>query len=229
MLVAVDGIGLHGRPGVGDHLFREAAVGCRERLPFALGGVHRFGERDALHSAGGLVGREQVADLALERDRERVFGDRRFVAAAGRRTVGEDGRVAQRGGARAGDAHGLAGHAVHLGGGQDVAAGEPPGAVDEDADAEPLALARGDALDAAGADGNALIEPADDPDIGVAGAQRRGGVEGAVGQVSHAPRSLAEGSATAYRSDAVVQRGSDGSLRGPGRRPRPGPSGTARG
>ena len=49
---------------------------------------------------------------------------------------------------------------------------KPPRPVDEDADAESLALAGGHALDAAGPDRDALVEPADDPDIRIARAQR---------------------------------------------------------
>ena len=143
---------------------------------------------------GGLVGGEQVGDLALERDRERVLLDRRLVRAVGRRPVVEHRRLAQRGAARPGDAHGLGGDAVGLGRRQDVAAGEAPRAVDEDADPEALALAGGDALDPTGLDGDRFVEPADDPRVRIPGAQERGGVEGALGQVSHAAASLAEGS-----------------------------------
>ena len=85
-----------------------------------------------------------------------------------------------------------AGDAVGLGGRQDVAAGEAPRAVDEDPDAEPLALAGGDALDPAGLDGDRFVEPADDAGVRIRRAQRSGRIQGAVGQVSHGPVSLAE-------------------------------------
>ena len=144
------------------------------------------------------VGGEQVGDLALERDRERVLVDRRLERAVGRRPVVEPGPVAERGRARPGDPDGLGGDAVGLGGGQDVRRGEAPRAVDEDADAEALALAGGDALDPAGLDRDALLEPSDDPDIGVRRALGGGRVEGAIGQVAHARRSLAEGLGTRH-------------------------------
>ena len=101
----------------------------------------------------------------------------------GRRPVVEAGPVAQRRGAGAGDADGLGGDAVGLGGGQDVRRGEAPRAVDEDADAEPFALAGGDALDPAGLDRDALLEAPDDADVGVRRALGGGRVEGAIGQV----------------------------------------------
>ena len=137
---------------------------------------------------GRLVGGQQVPDLALERDGERVFLDRRLVAAMGRWTWGEVGRLAQRRGARTGDPHGLGGHAIGLIEAQDVAAGEAPGAIDDDADAEPLALVRGDALDATGLDRDRFIEAANDPRVGVSGAEGRGGIECALGEVSHQDR-----------------------------------------
>ena len=71
VLVAVDGVGLDRRSDVGDGLLGQAAVGRGERLPLALGRVHRLGEGDAL-------------DLA-RRPRRRPAG-RRSCARAGRRT-----------------------------------------------------------------------------------------------------------------------------------------------
>ena len=137
-------------------------------------------------------------DLGLERDREGVLLERRLVVAASRRPVVEAGLVAQRGRARPGDPDRLRGDAVRLGRGQDVRRGEAPRAIDEDADAEPFALAGGHALDAAGLDRDALLEPPDDADIGISGALGGGRVEGAIGQVSHEPRSLAEGSGSRH-------------------------------
>ena len=191
VLVAVDGVGLDRRPHVGDRLLGVAAVGRRERLPLALGRVHRLGEDDALDPGGGRVGGQQVGDLVLERDRERVLLDGRLERAAGRRPLRQDHGLAQGRRRRAGDADGLARHAIGLGGREDVRGREPPRAVDQDADPEALALAGGDAFDPAGLDGDALIESTDDADVGIPGAQGRGRIEGAVGQVSHAPRSLA--------------------------------------
>ena len=48
-----------------------------------------------------------------------------------------------------------------------------------------------DALDAPGLDGDRFLEPANDPGIGVARPETRGGIEGAIGQVSHAARTVA--------------------------------------
>ncbi len=121
--------------------------------------------------------------MRLERDREGVLLDRRLERAVGRRAVVETGPVAERGRARPGDPDRLVGDAVGLGGGQDVRRGKAPRAVDEDADPETLALRRGDTLDPAGLDGDALLEPADDPDIGVRRALGGGRVEGAICQV----------------------------------------------
>ena len=70
---------------------------------------------------------------------------------------------------------------------------EPPRAVDEDADAEPLALTRRDAFDPPRLDRDALLEPPDDAHVGVGRALDGGCVEGAIGQIWHGRRSLAEG------------------------------------
>ena len=88
-----------------------------------------------------------------------------------RRPVVEHDRLAQRGRAGPGDADGLGGDAVGLAGLEDVAAREAPRAVDEDADAEALALAGGDALDAAGLDRDRFVEAADDAGVRVCRAQ----------------------------------------------------------
>ena len=145
-----------------------------------------------LAAASSAASRSAI--LRLERDREGVLDDRRLERPVSRRSIVEDRRPAQRRGAGAGDPDGFGGHAVRLGGGQDVRRGEAPRAVDEDADTEALALTRSDALDPAGLDRDALLEPSDDADVGVSRTQRRGGVEGPIGHVAHAPRSLAEGS-----------------------------------
>ena len=131
------------------------------------------------------VGGQQVRDLAVERDGERVLRDRRLEAAVRRRAVVEHDGVADRGRAGPRDPHGLGGDAVRLGGGQVVAGGEAPGPVDDHADAEALALAAGDALDAAGLDGDRLLEPPDHAHVGVRRAQGGGRVEGTAGQIAH--------------------------------------------
>ena len=207
MLVAVDGVRFHGRPDVGDRLFRVRAVGRGEGLPLALGRVHRFGEGDALDPGGRLVGGEQVGDLALERDRERVLLDRASRTCpwpGGRpsRTIGSRRAVAL---ARAMRTASPATRSAsrHR---QDVAAGESPRAIDQDADAEPFALPGGDAFDPTGLDGDRFVEPADDAYVRIPRAQGRGRIEGALGQVSHAAANLAEGSASDSRANDVFQR-----------------------
>ncbi len=185
VLVALDRIRLDARPDVGDRLVGVAAVARREDRVAALGGVGRLGEGDALDRRGQLVGGQQVADLRLERDRERVLHDRRRVRPVGGRPVVELDPMAQRGGRRLGDPDGLGGDPVDLGGLEPVAAGEAPRAVDQDPDPEALALARGDALDPARLDRDRLVDLLDDPDVGVRRALDGCRRQGAVGQVSH--------------------------------------------
>jgi len=79
----------------------------------------------------------------------------------------------------------LGSDAIRLGHRQDVRRREAPSAVDEDADTEPLALAGGDALDPPALDRDALLDPADDPGIGVARAAGGSRIEGSLGQVLH--------------------------------------------
>src|SRR6185503_2413649 len=167
VLVAIDRVRLDAGADMGDDLFGQAAVGRGEGLPLALRGIARFGEGDALDGGGGLVRGQEVGDLGLERDLEWVNLQRGLVATVRRRPVVELGRMAEGGGARPGDPDGLGRDAIRLGGTEHVRGGEPPGAVDEDADPKPLALARGDALHPAGLDGDALVATADDADIGV--------------------------------------------------------------
>ncbi len=193
VLVAIDRVRLDRRTDVGDGLLGVAPVRRRECLPFALRRVHRLGERDALHPRRGLVCRQEVADLALERDLERILLHRRLVRAVGGGPVVEDRRDAQGGRARAGDAGRLGGHGIGFLEREDVTAREAPRPVDEDADTEALALAGRHAFDASGLDGDQFIEAADDAHIRVPRAQERGRIEGAIGQVSHAADSLAEG------------------------------------
>ena len=178
VLVALDRVGLHARADVGDRLLGEAAVARRERLPLALGGVQRLRVGDALDPVHRRVGGQQVRDLRFERDRERVLDDRGLERAVGGRPVVEHDRAAEGGGRGPGDADGLRGDPVDLGRLDAPRAGEAPRAVDEDPDAEALALARGDALDPAGLDRDRLGEAMDDADVGVGGAAARGGVQG---------------------------------------------------
>src|SRR5207247_8657710 len=66
-----------------------------------------------------------------------------------------------------------------------VAPGEAPRAARENADAEAVRLALRYALAAAALDRDRLVPAADHAYVRVRGAELRGGVQGAVGQVSH--------------------------------------------
>ena len=93
VFVTVDRVGLDRGADVGDRLLGEAAVARGERLPFALRAVDGLGEDDARHRRRGPVGGEQVRDLRVERDRERVLLDGSFERAVGRRPIVEQHRV----------------------------------------------------------------------------------------------------------------------------------------
>jgi hypothetical protein len=185
VLVALDRVGLDAGPDVGEGLLRPTAVGRRERPGLALGVVAGLGERHAVHAPGGLVGAEKVADLLLERDAEGILRDRSRERAMGRRSIVEHDPVAQRGRGRPGDPDGVGGDAIRLGGGEDRGAGEAPAAIDKDPDSETLALPGRDAFDAATLDGDRLLTTVDGADVGIAGAELKGSVEGSLTQVAH--------------------------------------------
>jgi hypothetical protein len=136
VLVTLDGVRLDPGTDVGDDLLGEAPVRGGEDLLVALGGVHRLGEGDALHALREFVRAQEVGDLRLERDLERVLLDRRLEAAVGRGTIVELDGPPDSGDARPSDPDGRAGDAVDLVGLDTVAAGEAPGAVHEDPYAE---------------------------------------------------------------------------------------------
>ena len=188
VLVAPDRVGLEARPDVRDHLLRVGAVAGGERLPLALRAVDGLRPGDALDGVHGAVRGEQVRDLAVQGDGERVFDDRALKAAvrwspAVQRDVRPD-----RGGAGARDADGLRGDAIRLGGGQVMARREAPRSADDDADAEAFALAASNTLDPAGLDADVLLEPPDHAHVGVRGSQRSRRVEGTVRDVAHCGR-----------------------------------------
>ena len=146
-----------------------------------------------LTPAARLVRGEQVGDLRLEGDLERVLLERRLVAPVRRRAVVEHGRVAQGRGARPGDPDRLGGDPVGLGRGQHGASDAKPHAPstrtrtpkpslspEATPSTRPVLIAI------------ALVAAPDDADVGVRRAPGGGRVEGAVGEVSHAPRSVAE-------------------------------------
>ena len=185
MLVAVDGVDLHAAADVRDDLLGEAAVGRGKRLGLPLGSVGRLGEAHALDGVRGLVGGEQRGDLRLERDGERVLFDGCLVVPFGGRPVVERDGCPERGRRGAGDADGLRRDPVRLFRVDAMRAGEAPCAVDQDADPEALALAGGDAFDAARLDRDRLVAAADDADVGIGGAEGGRRVEGAGGEVTH--------------------------------------------
>ena len=185
VLVALDRVGLEARADVGDRLLGVAAVAGGERLPLALGRVDRLGEGDALDPVHRPVRGQQVRDLAVERDLERVLDDRGLEGSVGRRAIIEPDRVPQGGRAGLRDAHGVGRRSVGLARREVMAGREPPGPVDQHPDAEPLRLARLDALDAGRLDVDRLLDPPDHAHVGVARAQGGGRVEGTVGQIAH--------------------------------------------
>ena len=185
VLVALDRVRLDGRADVRDRLLGVGALGREEGLPLPLRLEQRLRERDALDPPHRLVGREEVGELGLDRDGERVLRDGGLVPARHRGPRVELDAPSQRGRGGAGDAHRVGGDAVHL-----VAIGErrgreAPGAVDDDADADPLALRRGRGVDPPRSDGEVLVEAVDVPGIRVRRAPHAGGLEGAFEQVSH--------------------------------------------
>ncbi len=184
-LVAVDGVGLDARADVGHRLLGEAAVAGGEGLPLPLRAVRRLGVGDAGDPVHRLVGGQEVADLRLERHGERVLDDRRLEGAVGRRAIVEDDRPAEGGRRGAGDADRLGGDPVYLARIEPMGRGEAPGPVDEDADAEPLALAGGDAFDPSGFHRDRLVESTDDADVGVTRPAGRGRVDGSAREVAH--------------------------------------------
>ena len=193
VLVAVDGVRLDPGPDVGDHLLREAAVAGGERLLLALGAVGRVGEGDPVDSAHRLVRGEQVADLLLQGDRERVLRGRGLEPAVGRWPIVEDHGPAHGRGAGPGDPDGLGGDSIGFDARQTMRGRESPRAIDEDANAEALRLVAQDSGQPAALDVDRLLAAADDADVGVRRPAQPGGVERPVGDLVHAASVPARG------------------------------------
>src|SRR6185436_18545119 len=105
VLVALDGVRLDRAADLRDHLLGEAAVGRGEGLPLAVAGVDRLRVADALDRPGRTIRGDEVGDLRLERDLERILDDRRLERSGGRWSSVELGRAAQRGRRRLRDAN----------------------------------------------------------------------------------------------------------------------------
>ena len=153
-----------------------------EQLPFALRAAERLRH---LHVAVGerALGPQAVLDLLGERDLDRVVLDRRPVGAGRRLDRGKSAAVVARRGLRERDRPPgrLARDLLR----EPPVAGEPPGASDEDAHAEPLRLEVADRLDAAVLRRHRLRPPADDPRVRIGGADRERGVHGRGAEVAH--------------------------------------------
>jgi len=126
---------------VGERLLGPAAVGCAERPHLALGVVAGLRERDARHGPRRVVRSEQEADLLFQRDVERILFEWRLVGAVGCRPVVEADPISEGGRAGLRDPDGVGRDPIGLAGREDARAREAPGPVDDDPDAEALALA----------------------------------------------------------------------------------------
>ena len=216
VFVAVDRVGLDRGADVGDRLLGEAAVASRRTSSIRAG-------RRSMDSVKTMPCTAAAAWSAASRSAIFVSSETAngssstgvsYVPWAGGRSSSTTG-VAQGGGRGPRDPDGLAGDAIGLSGRQDVRAREAPRAVDEDADAEPFVLAGGDAFDAAGLDRDGLAEPSDDAHVGIPRAERRGRIEGAVGEFSHWAASLAERSRRRQSVGCPYPRAVPARLRGP--------------
>ena len=189
VLVAVDGVRLDARADVRDHLLGVAAVARGERLLLALGA------EDATPSRRCPSTRRRASSAASRSPILRSSG-----TANGSSTTGVSyrpcagGRSSSRTRLRMAVALAFAIRTASpatrsaSSSAQVMARGEPPGPVHEDADAEPLVLAAGHALEAPGLDRDGLLELPDDADVGVRRAKGSGRVEGTAGQIPHCGR-----------------------------------------
>ena len=156
-----------------DLLLDRRAVGGHEQLLLPLRPQERRAHLHVLVLYRAL-GPQAVLDLVGERDLERVLVDRSPVLALGRLERSERALVAARRGFRE-SGRTFRGGAGALGA-QVVVAGEPPGAADEHAHADPLGLGVIEAVDALVPRGHVLL-PAHDRArvcIGRTGGESRG-------------------------------------------------------
>ena len=150
--------------------------------------VQGLGEGDALDRRCRLVRGHQVADLALERDRERVLDDRRLVACRGP-AVDRRGRPGRAGRWRTPGRCGPPRAATRstLGRVEAVRAAKPQAPSTRTRTPKPSLSPEATPSTRPDLTEIDLVQPPDDADVGVAGAPRGRGVEGAVGQLSHRP------------------------------------------
>ena len=201
-------------------LLGEAAVAGGERLPLALGGVEGLGQGDALRPRSSR-GRRRGGRRSCARAGPRT-GPPRPASRSGR---GPAGRSSSTTGLRRAVALAFAIRTASAATRSASAvvrwwlAAKPQAPSTSDADAEPLALARLDALDAGGLDVDRFLEPPDHAHVRVAGAQGGGRVEGTVRQIAHWPR-VATSVRTRRRAKAVMPASADaGSCRAPDHAP----------
>jgi hypothetical protein len=118
-------------------------------------------------------------DLLAERDRERVLGVGGLVGVLTHLDVGELQVAAGDEGGGLGGGGRLGAGAARRGVGQVRGGGEPPRGADQGPDAEAEVLVGGDGLELAVAGGDAFAAAADDAGVGVGGAGRERGLDGA--------------------------------------------------
>ena len=150
-----------------DFLLDETAFGAGEGLVLTdkneIGGC----DADAVDGARLFVRVQQQRHLVVERHGERIDLHRRAVRPHVhlRRPDVHVRHFGQRAGF--GDLHRQRRHAIHLGGVEQVAAGEAPRAIGDDTHAEALRTVQRQSLHNAILDGNGLILLAHDPNIGI--------------------------------------------------------------
>ncbi len=125
------------------------------------------------------------AQLLVQRDGEGILVVRRPVRVRHWRGVVKGNRLALRDARRAGDLERLAGDALGLLGVEHGAGAEPPRAIDQHPHAEAGAGVRGGCLERAVLDGQPLVLPLDDSDVGIRSAPALCRVQGPVDEFLH--------------------------------------------
>ena len=162
-----------------DRLLRDRAECVGEGLLVAQEEHLRVDEARAGGECGG-VGLEEIRDLVLDGDRERIDLDGAAPDAVGHRRVmdgREFDRLHHRRGVGAGLCNGLARDTSDFVGGEVAGGGEAPGAAHEHPHAEPEGLVVADVGDALLAGADVLRARAGDARVGVFGTGGLGGVD----------------------------------------------------